>query len=440
VSARRRLFLGAAAALSALAFPPLTAAAATAHKAPSTKAAEAGRWALAIALAFLIFGIPLIANLLRGLGRLFSKAKGPAPSLWWGKALVVGEDNRVSTSKTAALVWTYTLAAALLSFVIARWLGHPDGFKAVTSQGLNAQYALLVGGPLGAAILAKAIVSTQVANGSTAKPAASTPSPADLVQNDSGSADLGDLQYVLFNVVALIFFYGEMFRAPQLGVPTIPDVLLGLTSVSAVGFVGKKALAGPGGISAVDQEKAAVGEHVKIATAGIIEAEDDLRAVTVKFGSVPASPGSLGVTTTTSQGAIIEAVVPPDAAGLVEVTVSAPTSKPAIFADFKIVPKIGRGQHIVGSHGETVGVNVSGVAGLGQLVRASVDGHRSLTTVSGADVVHVTIPETAPIGETQLEIETPGGKDFAPIMVIEHPPLAAHPAAGNGVQPALASP
>ena len=65
-----------------------------------------------------------------------------------------------------------------------------------------------------------------------------------------------------------------------------------------------------------------------------------------------------------SQGAIIEAVVPPDAAGLVEATVSAPTSKPAIFADFKIVPKIGRGQHIVGNDGETVSVNVSRAAGL----------------------------------------------------------------------------
>lgn len=272
------------------------------------------------------------------------------------------------------------------------------------------------------------------------KPAASTPSPADLVQNDSGNADLGDLQYVLFNVVALIFFYGEIFRAPQRGVPTIPDVLLGLTSVSAVGFVGKKVLAGPSGISSVDPAKAAVGEHVKIATAGIIEAEDDLRAVTVKFGSVPASPVLLGVTTTTSQGAIIEAVVPPDAAGLIEVAVSAPTSKPATFANFKVMPKIGRGQHIVGRQGETVTVNVSGVAGLGQLLRASVDGHRTTATASGSNVVRVTIPESAPPGETQLEIATPGGTDFAPMIVIKRPAPEVHPAEGDGVRPAAARP
>jgi hypothetical protein len=196
-------------------FPPLAASATAAHKAPTNEAAEAGRWALAIALGFLVFGIPIIANLVRGLWRLVhGKGGGPPPALWWGRSLVVGDDNRVSTSKTAALVWTYTLAATLLSFVIARWLGHSEAFNALKTQGLNAEYAVLIGAPLGAAILAKGIVSTQVTNGSAAKPPATTPSPAQLVQNDSGDADLGDVQYVLFNVVALVFFYGEILRAP----------------------------------------------------------------------------------------------------------------------------------------------------------------------------------------------------------------------------------
>jgi hypothetical protein len=56
---------------------------------------------------------------------------------------------------------------------------------------------------------------------------------------------------VLFNLVALIFFYGEMPRAAQNGIPAIPAVLLGLTSVAAVGYVGKKALTGPAVISEV---------------------------------------------------------------------------------------------------------------------------------------------------------------------------------------------
>ena len=112
--------------------------------------------------------------------------------------------------------------------------------------GLQAQYALLIAGPVGAAILAKAIVVDQVAKGKVDKtPPTGGAQLQDLLNNDDGETDLGDLQYVLFNTVALIFFYGELLIAPQSGLPTVPDVLLGLTSVAAVGYVGKKALAPP---------------------------------------------------------------------------------------------------------------------------------------------------------------------------------------------------
>lgn len=45
-----------------------------------------------------------------------------------------------------------------------------------------------------------------------------------------------------FNLVAMIFVIGNLLVHPSLGLPRLPDVLLGLTSVSAAGFVGKKAL------------------------------------------------------------------------------------------------------------------------------------------------------------------------------------------------------
>ena len=210
-----------------------------------------------------------------------------APSLWWGKALVVGEDNRVSTSKTAEPVWTYSLAAALLLLRDRPVARPPYGFKAVTSQGLDAQYALLVGGPL--------------ERGPRPRPSSQLRPPTDPPrslqrrrrrrrpgENDSGSADLGDLEYALFNVAALIFFDGEMFRAPNSACRRSRRAA-GLTSVWAVGFVGKKA-GGPGWDQRGRPGEGRVGRDVKIATAGIIEAEDHLRAVTAKFGSVPASP------------------------------------------------------------------------------------------------------------------------------------------------------
>lgn len=156
--------------------------------------------------------------------------------------LVVGKDKRVSTSKTVAAAWTLIVAAALLALVYADLLGHPQALSATEAAGVVGQYALLFGGPLGAAILARGIVVGQVGKNPAVKPAATSTSPSDLVLNDAGNTDLGDFQYVLFNAVALVFVVGMLLRNPASGLPHIPEVLLGLTSVSAVGYVGKKAL------------------------------------------------------------------------------------------------------------------------------------------------------------------------------------------------------
>jgi hypothetical protein len=387
-----------------------------------TSAAAAGRWALAIALAGLIVGVPLLAWLARGIWWLLAgrRGGGTEPALYWGRSLVVGEDNRVSTSKTAAVVWTYSLAAALLSFVIARWLGHSRAFHVLQHQGLNAQYAVLIGGPLGAAILAKGIVSSQVASGAAAKPPAANPAAAQLVQNDAGNADLGDVQYLLFNVVALVFFYGQLLRMPQAGMPTIPDVLLGLTSVSAVGFVGKKALTGPGGISSVQPKEGSVGDTVTIATAGIIQDASDLAGVTIKFGDVAASPGSLRPTTTTSFGVLIDATVPDGATGKVAITVSFPTGKPASWPAFAVKPVIVR-QHLVGRRGEIVRVQTTGVVGAdhGPLtgVSATIAGKTAPVALAADGTFEVTVPATAPDGDTTLEVVTAGGRVARPFTV-----------------------
>ena len=104
---------------------------------------------------------------------------------------------------------------------------------------------------MGAAILAKGIITAQLDAGTTSKPPADAATPTQLVTDDQDETDLGDLQYVLFNLVALLFFYGEFLRVPQDALPDIPDVLLGLTSVAAVGYVSKKALSSPPAITAV---------------------------------------------------------------------------------------------------------------------------------------------------------------------------------------------
>jgi len=206
---------------------------------------EAGRWSLLIAVVALLFALPFLLWVLELIVRLFLGkvgSVGPPVVFGWIRGAAIGADKRLSTSKTVAVVWTYALASALLSIIISKWWGHPHSFHLQVNMGLQAGYALLIGGPLGAAIAAKGLVTSQIAKGQSKPESTDGAKASDLVSDDSGGTDLGDLQYVLFNAVALIFFFGELLGSPQLGLPTIPDVLLGLTSVSAVGYVGKKAL------------------------------------------------------------------------------------------------------------------------------------------------------------------------------------------------------
>lgn len=58
---------------------------------------------------------------------------------------------------------------------------------------------------------------------------------------DDGTTDIGDFQYVIFNLVTAVYFVAEFVRPSSRGLPVIPDTLLGLTSVSAALYVGKKA-------------------------------------------------------------------------------------------------------------------------------------------------------------------------------------------------------
>ena len=64
---------------------------------------------------------------------------------------------------------------------------------------------------------------------------------AQIFSADDGTTDIGDFQYVIFNLVTAVYFVAELVRPSVQGLPAIPDTLLGLTSVSAALYVGKKA-------------------------------------------------------------------------------------------------------------------------------------------------------------------------------------------------------
>jgi hypothetical protein len=208
---------------------------------------------------------------------------------WLLKDMLVGTDNRVSTSKTTAAVWTYLVAGSMLGFVVAKLFGYPHALENMMHSDLAGQYGLLIGGPLGAAVAAKGIVSNQVSKNSAAKTPGTELSSVQLVQNDAGEADLGDFQYVLFNLVAMVYFLGTIIESPMAGFPHIPDILLGLTSVSAAGYVAKKALPTTAPTASLATQKAAANTLIRITGTGLLIAEEpQTTALSVLFGSVSA--------------------------------------------------------------------------------------------------------------------------------------------------------
>jgi hypothetical protein len=153
------------------------------------------------------------------------------------KGLLLGTDNRLSTSKLNASLWTVVLVYFLLA------LAFVAGFDASTFNNLvhkvNPLYLVLIGGPFAAAILSKGIVSSAV-NAGMKKDTATAPKVADFFSNDDGNTDLADTQYVLFNVIAAFIVVVEFLRAPLNGPPDIPAFLAVLTGASAAAYVTNK--------------------------------------------------------------------------------------------------------------------------------------------------------------------------------------------------------
>jgi len=179
--------------------------------------------------------------------------------------VILGADNRTSTSKTFVLMWTLLVAWALVALLIAgeflpqlacvakRTCGGDGigllqmGWAQFLVSGLDGAYLVLLGIPAAAAVAAKAITQGKVDSGAT--PVVPTTDAdeklsariAQIFSADDGSTDIADLQYVIFNLMTAAYFVAEMLRLTGVGLPRLPETLLGLTGVSAALYVGKKA-------------------------------------------------------------------------------------------------------------------------------------------------------------------------------------------------------
>lgn len=175
------------------------------------------------------------------------------------RAFVIGVDGRFSTSATQALLWTGALAYVLLFLAIAYGWGPPPRPAGATPtaptisapspapavdpkgpfENLDVPYLLLLGGPFAAAGLARSSVGRKVEEGSVQKVTSSTTSPTDVLTDDDGRASLLDVQFLVFNLVALVYFVGRFVDQPT-ALPEMPLELVGLTSLAALTYTTAK--------------------------------------------------------------------------------------------------------------------------------------------------------------------------------------------------------
>ena len=193
-------------------------------------------WAGVAVLGLLLF-IHLVA--LRAQGALLNDdAAGKRKQVRGISSLIVGKDGRTSTSKVAAALWTIALCFAFLVLLFDH--------KETTIGTLDANYLLLLGGPFVALIGAKKITSDRVDSGKSKKEATDerggAKRAAEVVTDDDGDVDIGDFQYFAFSLVTLTYFFVLFVRHPACGLPELSDTMVLLSTASAAGYLGKKAV------------------------------------------------------------------------------------------------------------------------------------------------------------------------------------------------------
>jgi hypothetical protein len=186
--------------------------------------------------------------------------------------VLLGADGRMSTSKTAVAAWTMVFASALVLLSCMVWF-HTLTARAAFGGNWDS-YLLLLGGPFAAAVVAKGITSGRAKGSDSSKtstraaaseaqtvvPSADRPKASDLVAGDAGETSLTDTQYVVFTFVAIAYFVGAFVArivnfakhpctdtvtqhcAHGIALPIIPSALLGLTGLTALTYVGSKAV------------------------------------------------------------------------------------------------------------------------------------------------------------------------------------------------------
>ncbi|MFB7245333.1 hypothetical protein CW362_29965 [Streptomyces populi] len=255
-------------------------------------------------------------------------------------APVIGEDNRLSTSRAVAAGWVLLTVYAVLVLVgqlaAASAPGRRDeivaGFELARAAGVVTVVAVVCG----VAVLVRRVVGLRVLGQRLQKVRAHRPRAADLLTDDAGRGSFADIQYVVISGVALVFAAVRLARRPS-QLPDLPWGLALLVLVSAATYLaGKYAEGGRPVILSVVRSREAgdldapirTGDDIEIRGAGFVppgaQTADRLSRMVVRIGAVhvhvPLVPVSGGFGNPTD--AVLTVPVPVDVEpGRVEVQV-----------------------------------------------------------------------------------------------------------------------
>ncbi|MGW7102937.1 hypothetical protein [Streptomyces sp. NPDC054838] len=158
-------------------------------------------------------------------------------------APLVGEDNRLSTSKAVPVAWLVLTAFAALLPALRLAASVPGPEREALYEGLALARALPLLAVLaltsGVAVLVRRVVSVRIAGQRLQKLPADHPSGADLLTDDAGRGSFPDGQYVLVSTVVLAYAAVSLARFPD-RLPRLPWALTLLVALSAAVYLAAK--------------------------------------------------------------------------------------------------------------------------------------------------------------------------------------------------------
>ncbi|MGI5457196.1 hypothetical protein ACQEWB_29330 [Streptomyces sp. CA-249302] len=226
----------------------------------------------------------------------FHRARGGA------LAPVIGEDNRLSTSRVVAASWVLFVAYAVLVLVgrLAAASGHAErdtlisGLELARGAGMVTVLAVVCG----IAVLVRRVVGLRVLGQRLQKVRAHRPRASDLLTDDAGRGTFADIQYVVISAVAVLFAAVRLARRPD-QLPDLPWGLAVVVLISAATYLaGKYAEGGRPVILSVVRAREAgdldapirTGDDIEIRGAAFVppgaQGADRLSRMVVRIGAV----------------------------------------------------------------------------------------------------------------------------------------------------------